>query len=456
MLAILGMSREATLLGCTVLAIVALVVLVARFKLNAFLALMLASLFVGISSGMPPLNVAKAFQTGVGNTLGFIAVVVGLGTMLGKMLAESGGAEVIAETFIRAFGTRRLHWALMIVGFVVGLPVFFGVGVVLLMPIVAALLRDTKQPLLYLGIPLVAGLSVSHGLVPPHPGPVVAIGTLGADIGKTILYSIVIGVPAAIIAGPIFGKIISKRVPIQLGGLGEALVPKTLRKNCPSFATTIGTILLPVVLMLGATVADVTLPKDNGVRVWLDFIGSPAVAMLAATLVSLFTFGYACGFSRQDILKFTDECVGPAASIILIVGAGGGFSKVLEEGGVGKMLAESAGHLNVSVLLLAWLIAAAIRVAVGSATVAITLAASLILPLAAASPGTNRELLVLSLGAGSLILSHLNDGGFWFVKEYFGMTVSQTLKSWTVMETIISVVALVLVLALDFALRNFH
>jgi GntP family gluconate:H+ symporter len=454
MLGILGLSREVTLLSCTVLAIVALVVLVARFKLNAFLALMLASLFVGISSGMPPLNVAKAFQTGVGNTLGFIAVVVGLGTMLGKMLAESGGAEVIAETFIRAFGTRRLHWALMIVGFVVGLPVFFGVGVVLLMPIVAALLRDTKQPLLYLGIPLVAGLSVSHGLVPPHPGPVVAIGTLGADMGKTILYSIVIGLPAAIIAGPIFGKIISKRVPVQLGGLGEPFVPKTARKNCPSFATTIGTILLPVVLMLGATIADVTLSKDSTLRAWLGFIGSPAVAMLAATLVSLFTFGYACGFSRQDILKFTDECVGPAASIILIVGAGGGFSKVLEEGGVGKMLAESAGHLNVSILLLAWLIAAAIRVAVGSATVAITLAASLILPLAAASPGTNRELLVLSLGAGSLILSHLNDGGFWFVKEYFGMTVPQTLKSWTVMETIISVVALALVLALDALLKK--
>ncbi|HEY0550796.1 MAG TPA: permease DsdX, partial [Verrucomicrobiae bacterium] len=225
--------------------------------------------------------------------------------------------------------------------------------------------------------------------------------------------------------------------------------------NRPSFATTIGTILLPVVLMLGATIADIALPKDNTVRVWLDFIGSPAVAMLAATLVSLFTFGYACGFSRQEILKFTDECVGPAASIILIVGAGGGFSKVLEEGGVGKMLAESAGHLNLSVLLLAWLIAAAIRVAVGSATVAITLAASLVLPIAAASPGTNRELLVLSLGAGSLILSHLNDGGFWFVKEYFGMTVPQTLKSWTVMETIISVVALLLVLALDALLKSF-
>src|SRR5258705_4128972 len=204
MLGILGLSREATLLGCTVLAIVALVVLVARFKLNAFIALMLASLFVGLCSALPPMKVAKAFQEGVGNTLGFIAVVVGLGTMLGKMLSESGGAEVIANTFVRAFGTQRLHWTLAAVGFVVGLPVFFGVGLVLLMPILATLVRDTKRPLLALGIPLVAGLSVSHGLIPPHPGPMLAIEQLGANVGKTILYGVVVGIPTAIIAGPIF------------------------------------------------------------------------------------------------------------------------------------------------------------------------------------------------------------------------------------------------------------
>jgi GntP family gluconate:H+ symporter len=455
MFGFLGVSHEAMLLLWTALAILALVVLVARFKLNAFLALMLATLFVGLCSGMPPARVAKAFQDGVGNTLGFIAIVVGLGTMLGKMLSESGGAEVIAQTFIRAFGMRRLHWALMIVGFVVGLPVFFGVGLVLLMPIVAALLRETKQPLLFLGIPLVAGLSVSHGLVPPHPGPMLAIGTLGADVGKTILYGVLIGIPTAIVAGPLFGKFIARRIPIPLGGLGETLVPKAPRANAPSFAVTMATILLPVVLMLGATVADLTLPKDQPIRIWLDFIGSPAVAMLAATLVSLFTFGWARGFPRGKILKFTEDCVGPAASIILIVGAGGGFSKVLDESGVGAVLAQSARHLNVSVLVLGWLIAAAIRVAVGSATVSVALGASLILPIAAASPGTNLELLVISLGAGSLILSHLNDGGFWFVKEYFGMTVPHTLKSWTVMETIIAVAALALVLTLDSMLRRF-
>lgn len=455
MLGIAGPNHEAALVGYTVVAIVALVVLVARFKLNAFIALMLAALFVGLCSTMPPMRVAKAFQEGVGNTLGFIAVVVGLGTMLGKMLSESGGAEVIAQTFVRALGTHRLHWTLMAVGFVVGLPVFFGVGLVLLMPILAALVRDTKRSLLFLGIPLVAGLSVSHGLVPPHPGPMLGIEQLHADVGKTVFYGVLIGLPTAIIAGPIFGKFISQRVPVELGGLGAALLQKRAGQRCPSFGTALGTILLPVLLMLAATLADVALVKENTARVWLDFIGSPAVAMLIATLMSLYTFGFACGFTRVEILKFTDDCVGPAAGIILVVGAGGGFSKVLDESGAGAVLAQQAGHLHLSVLFLGWLIAAAIRVAVGSATVAIALAASLVGPMAAASPGTNRELLVISLGAGSLILSHLNDGGFWFVKEYFGMTVPQTLKSWTVMETIISIVALALVLALDFLLRNF-
>ena len=453
MLAILGLSREATLLGCVVVAIAALVVLVARFKLNAFIALTLASLFVGLCSEMPPLKVAEAFQEGVGKTLGFIAVVVGLGTMLGKLLSESGGAEVIANTFVRALGTTRLHWALMLVGFVAGLPVFFAVGLVLFMPIVATLIRDTKQPLLLLGIPLVAGLSVSHGLVPPHPGPMLGIQQLGANVGKTILYGVIVGVPTAIIAGPLFGKFISRRVPVELGGLGAALVQKRQGQHCPSFVTALVTILLPVLLMLAATLADLTLQKDSTPRVWLDFIGSPTIAMLIATLVSLYTFGFKCGFTRAEILKFTDECVGPAAGIILVVGAGGGFSKVLAESGAGAVLAEGAKHLHISVLVLGWLIAAAIRVAVGSATAAIALAASLIAPIAAASPGTNRELLVIALGGGATILSHLNDGGFWFVKEYFGMTVPQTLKSWTVMETIISIVALVFVLLLDAALK---
>jgi len=394
-------------------------------------------------------EIARDFQAGVGATLGFIAVVVGLGTMLGKMLAESGGAEVVAHTLIGALGPNRLHWTMLIVAFVVGIPVFFGVGVVLLIPVVFAIARATRTPLLFLGIPLVAGLSVSHGLVPPHPGPMVAIEKLNADVGKTILYSMLIGIPTAVLAGPLFGRFISRHVRVELGGIGAELVQHSERKSPPGFGMTLFTILLPVLFMLVATLADVTLPPANPWRAWADLMGSPLVAMLAATLFSFWSFGAACGFNRKQILKFTEDCVGPAASIMLVVGAGGGFSKVLDNSGVDDAIAGLVSGSGVSPLVLGWLVAVLIRVAVGSATVTITMSAAIMLPVVTAAPGTNRELLVIAMGAGSLFLSHLNDGGFWFVKEYFNMTVPQTLKTWSVMETIISVVALLFTLALN-------
>lgn len=437
----------------TLASILLLILLVARFKVNAFIALILASLFVAVASGKPLLDSAKAFQDGVGATLAFIAVVVGLGTMLGKMLAESGGAEVIATRFIKIFGQRHLPWALVFVAFIVGLPVFFGVGLVLLIPILFTLARETRLPLLYLGLPVVAGLSASHGLVPPHPGPVAAIAVLGADIGKTILYSLIVGIPAAVLAGPIFGAFISRRISAEIGGIGAATsvpVAATLvAKRCPSFAVALLTILLPVLLMLLATLADLTLPRENTARVWANFLGTPWVAMLAAVVLSLFTFGYSCGFSRAQIQKFTEDSVAPAATIMLVVGAGGGFSKVLQAVGAADAIADGVGSIGVSPILFAWLLAAAVRVAVGSATVAISLSAALLAPIAAANPHASRELLVIALGAGSLILSHVNDGGFWFVKEYLNMSVAQTLKTWTVLETIISVSAIALVLLLD-------
>lgn len=435
------------LLIYALIAVVGLIVLVARFKLNAFLALILASLFVGISSGMDLAKVAKSFQDGVGATLGFVAVVVGLGTMLGKMLAESGGAEGVARAFVRSFGKSRIHWTLVFVSFVIGLPVFFAVGLVLLAPIIFALAKETKSPLLLLGIPVAAGLSASHGLVPPHPGPMIAIATLGADVGKTIVYGVLVGLPAAIVGGPIFGRFISKRVTTSAENALTPVRPQT--EKSPGVGLTLFTILLPVMLMVLATVADLTLPAGHRVRVWADFIGAPLTAMLIAVLFSFWSFGKRCGFNRAQILKFTEDCVAPAASIFLVVGAGGGFSRVLADSGTGKAISEAAQNFQVSPLLLGWLVAALIRVAVGSATVSISMSAGLLAPIASATPGLNVELLVIAMGAGSLILSHLNDGGFWFVKEYYTLTVPQTLKSWTVMETILSVVSLLIVLVLD-------
>lgn len=443
----LPQSSPTLLLIIALLAVLGLVLLVAYFKLNAFVSLILASLFVGICSGMELSRVAKSFQDGVGATLGFVAVVVGLGTMLGKMLAESGGAEVVARAFIGWFGQGRVHWTLVFVSFVVGLPVFFAVGLVLLVPVLFALARETKSPLLLLGIPVAAGLSISHTLLPPHPGAMLALATLGGDVGKTILYGTIVGVPAAIIGGPIFGRYISKRIVIVEPTAMLAPPARTTDRN-PGVGITLFTILLPVGLMVLATIADLTLPSNHRLRSAANFIGAPLTAMLAAVLFSFWSFGKRCGFSRDQILKFTEECVAAAAGILLVVGAGGGFSRVLTDSGTGNAIAEIAQNFHISPLILGWLIAALIRIAVGSSTVSIGMTAGLLAPIAKAAPGTSVELLIVAIGAGSLMLSHVNDGGFWFVKEYYGLTVTETLKSWTVMETILSVVGLLMVLVL--------
>ena len=442
------MSHAASLILFALIAVIALVVLIARFKLHPFLGLMLVSVAIGFHSGMKLPAIAKTFQEGVGNTLGFLGVVVGLGMMLGKMLSESGGAHVIAQTFIRLLGERRLPWAMLAVAFVVGVPVLFSVGLVLLVPIVYAIARETNTPLMRVAIPLVAGLSVSQGFLPPQPGPMLAIEQIGADVGKTILYGALIGVPTAIVAGPIFGSLVGGKMKVNLGHLGERATQEVPSHHPPGFALTLLTILLPVMLMLLSSLADLALPKEDRLREWANFVGSPIIAMLLAVLLSIYSFGYARGFSGKQILKFFEDCIGPAAAILLIVGAGGGLSKMLERGGVGAAIANLVEHAQVSPLLLGWAVAAAIRVAVGSATVAITMASAIMAPVAANTPGLSRELLVLAMGAGSLFLSHVNDGGFWFVKESFNLTVPQTLKTWTVLETCIGLVALGLVMLL--------
>lgn len=449
------MTHDHQLLLIAAGGVVFLVVLVAVCRLHAFLALALASLAVGITAGQAPLDVARAFQEGVGSTLGLIAVVVGLGTMLGKLLAESGGATVIAETLIAGLGRRRLDWAILLAAFVVGLPVFFGVGLVLLVPIVFTLARSSEVPLLRLMLPLVAALSISHCLVPPHPGPVLAVGRLQADMGGAIFWATVVGLPTAAAVGPMLAGLLERRAGMSIahGGLGARLQSSIAAPRRPGVLVSFGTILVPVALMLVATVADVTLPKEHPVRGLADFAGSPLVAMLAAVLLALWTFGLRCGFTGRQLLAFTEECAGPAAGIFLVVGAGGGFSRVLDVAGVDDAIAAAGRTWALSPLVLGWLVAALLRGAVGSATVAIAMSSAIIAPIAAATPGINRELLVVALGAGTLAFSHFNDGGFWFVKEYFGLTVSQTFRTWSLMITSASLLALVLVLVIDRLLR---
>ena len=296
-------------------------------------------------------------------------------------------------------------------------------------------------------IPLTAGLSAAHGLVPPHPGPLAAIERLGADTGTVLVYSLVVGLPCAIVAGPLFTRWLGDRVRPQPGGLASQFAGAAA-PHPPGFASTVFVILLPVALILAGTVAG-RIVAAGAVRDACLFVGSPLVALLITALVALRVFGTACGFERATLLRFSDECVGPVAGVLLVVGAGGGFGRVLDEAGVARAIAEASPALAVSPLLLGWSLAALLRVAVGSATVAITTSASMLAPVAAATPGTDAALLVVAMGAGSIFASHVNDGGFWLVKEYFNLTVPETLRSWTVLETILSVMALVLVLLLD-------
>src|SRR6266487_1591330 len=432
-------------------AVVALIVLIARFKLHPFIALITVSLVLGIVAGMPVGAVVKAFQDGVGTVLGFIAIVVALGTMLGKMMAESGAAARIATTLIARFGESRVHWAIMVVAFIVGIPVFFQVGFVLLIPLVFTIARRSGLSLVKIGIPLVAGLSVVHGMMPPHPAAMLAVVAYKADVGRTIAYAILVGLPTAALAGPIFASWIAPRIALPaenpvaaqfMGGINNAGGTGGIGEEMPSFGISVFTVLLPVILMLCASAADVTLDSASAPRAALDFVGGPITALLVALLFSFWSLGYRRHFTRDQILKFANDCLAPTATILLVIGAGGGFNRVLIESGVGKAIADVALGSQASPLLLAWTVAALIRVATGSATVAMTTSAGIVAPIAAATPGTHAELLVLATGAGSLVLSHVNDSGFWLIKEFFNMTVQQTLKTWTVAETIIGVAGL--------------
>ncbi|WP_325435205.1 GntP family permease [Pseudomonas nitroreducens] len=446
----LGMSHETYLLLDAVVTIIGLILLITRFKIHPFVALIIAAGFLGLTSGMPVATIVKSFQDGFGGVLGFVGIILALGTMLGKMMAESSGADQIARTLIQAFGKQRVHWAMMFAAFLVGIPLFFEIGFILLVPLVFIVSRRSGVSLIKIGIPLLAGLSAVHGLVPPHPGPLLAIGVFGADIGKTIFYGLLVALPTAAIAGPIFGAWISKMIP---GQPNEELVAQIAHEpdtsNLPSFGVTLFTVLLPVFLMLLKTFADVMLADGHVVRAWLDMIGHPITALLLALLLSLYTFGHARGFDSKKILKLLDQSLAPTAAIVMIIGAGGGFKQMLVASGVGDVIGHMAVHAQISPILLAWLVAAVIRIATGSATVATITGAGIVVPVIDLIPGVNRELLVLATGAGSLILSHVNDAGFWLVKQYFNMSVMETFKTWTAMETILSVVGLGFILLLS-------
>ena len=437
------------LLACTALVIVVLIVMVARLRVPAFISLLLASLIVGACAGLKVDQTAKAFQEGVGNILGSIAMIVGLGTVLGKLLAESGGAQLIAERLLGFAGERHLPWMMALLGFVIG-PVFFSLGLVLLAPVLFAVHRKSKLPFLRLAVPLLAGLSAAQGLVPPHPGPMAAIALLKADVGKTLACSLLIGIGAVAISGPLLCYVCPWWKNIEpTGTVIQQWESHRQAKTLPGFWPALLTILLPVLLILCATTTDLLLAPEASLRKIADALGTPLGALLISVLIAYRVLGTACGFDRATLLKFTEECMSPIAAILLVIGSGSGFSKVMTAGGVGDALAEFVRHAPVSPLIFGWFIAAVIRVATGSATVAIITTAGIIAPVALATPGLNLNLLVIAMGAGSLILSHVNDGGFWLVKEYLGLSMYDTFKSWTLAETVLSVSGLLLTLLLN-------
>ena len=433
-----------------ILAVALLLFLIIKVKLHAFVSLLLVSIITAVAAGMPIDTIMGTIEKGMGGTLGFIAVVVGLGAMLGKMLEISGGAERLAKTLLKVFGKERAPWAMVIAGFIVSIPVFFDVGFIILVPLVYSLAKETKKSLLYYGIPLLAGLAVTHAFVPPTPGPVAVANLVGADLGKVILVGILCGIPAAICAGPLFGKYIGKKIYAEVPeylDMDEAAITKDDDK-LPSFGLIISLILIPLVLILLNTASGVILPEESMAKKVIGFIGHPFSALIIAVILSFITLGKFKGLSRDEVNKVATSALAPAGMIILVTGAGGVFKQVLVDSSIGTMLAEKLAGSSLNPIILAFLIAAVVRVAAGSATVAMMTAGGIIAPLLA---GVDVEpaLIVIAIASGATVLSHVNDSGFWLVNRYFGISEKDTLRSWTVMETIIGVVGLIAALILS-------
>ncbi|MGM3173413.1 gluconate transporter [Dickeya lacustris] len=424
-----------------------LLVLMIRFKLNGFIALILVALAVGMMQGMPVQKVMTSIKNGVGGTLGSLALIMGFGAMLGKLLADCGGAQRIATTLIHRFGRKHIQWAIVLTGFTVGFALFYEVGFVLLLPLVFSIVASARIPLLYAGVPMAAALSVTHGFLPPHPGPTAIAALFHADMGKTLLFGTLLGIPTVILAGPVYARFLKKiDKPIPEGLYN----PKQFtEQEMPGFLVSVMTALVPVILMALRAVAEMVLAKDNPLLAYAEFFGDPVMATLIAVLIAIFTFGLNRGRSMEEVMGTITDSIKIIAMMLLILGGGGAFKQVLVDSGVDKYIAGMMHGSGFSPILLAWLIAATLRIALGSATVAAITAGGIVAPLIATS-GVSPELMVIAVGSGSVIFSHVNDPGFWLFKEYFNLSIPETLKSWSALETIIAVCGLVGTLLLSY------
>ena len=438
------------------ISIILLTLLVIRARLHPFLAVLCSAIFVAAAIHMSPTQAAASFTAGVGATLGQVAIVLGLGAILGQMLAASGGAETIAETLLKRFGNRHLPWAMLLLGFVIGMPVFFEVGLVLLIPIALTVAGKSRRAPVAVALPMLAGLSVAHGLLIPHPAALLAMTIYHADIGKGLLFGLAIGLPAAILAGPLYtmaiaGTAVMTRLPppddMQFLD-AESQGPR------PGIALAASITLLPVLLILVGSLADRITPTASFAGTLLHGMGTPSVALLIAVLWSFYVLHRTRGINMLQIEELSQQSLGPMAGFLVILGAAGGYCRILQDSGIAQTIVGAALRGNLSLILFAWLIAAAVRLATGSATIAMTTSASITATAIGAAGVAHPELLAVASGSGSLIFSHVNDGGFWMIKGFLKLSLKETFATWSVMETILSVTGLALALLLSAVLPS--
>ncbi|HGH5519498.1 TPA: gluconate:H+ symporter [Staphylococcus pseudintermedius] len=447
------MFQEIWPLLSVAIAIIVLLILIMKLQLNTFVALVITAMVTGILLGMPFDKIVATIETGMDGTLGHIALIFGLGAMLGKLLADGGGATQIADTLIAKLGKKYVQWAMVIASFIIGIALFFEVGLVLLIPLVFTIAKRMNVSQLKIGMPMVTALSVTHGFLPPHPGPVVIAKELGANIGEVLLYGFIVAIPVTIIAGPVFAKIAPRLTPTAFqreGDISSLGATKSFKdEELPSFGLSTFTALLPVLLMLFATLWQLISGHEgkahNTLESMIYFIGSAGTAMLIAVVFAVFSMGIRRGIPTKQVMNTLTQAIYPIGMMLLIIGAGGAFKQVLIDGGVGGAIEKIFTDVNISPILLAWLVAAILRLALGSATVAAISTTGIVLPLLQTAD-VNLALVALAIGAGSIFCSHVNDAGFWMFKEYFGLTVKETFLTWSLIETIISVSGLVFVL----------
>lgn len=442
------------LTSVALLGILILLILVLYFKIHAFIALIIGSIMVGIGTGMDFKSIIAAIQQGMGSTLGSVATIVGLGAIFGEMLEASGGAQALSKKLITTFGKEKASWALMLTGFLVAIPVFFDVGFIILIPLVYSLAKETKKSALYYGIPLLAGLAVTHTFIPPTPGPVAVAAIIGADLGWVIFLGAVVGLPTAIISGPVWGSIIGKKIYVNPDDFIEKT--ETSDDKIPSFRKVMLVIAVPLVLILLNTVSTTLVSSEiiqkNIFTDFMEFLGNPFIALTIATLLAFYTLGIKEGFTKEMILDLSNKAFGPIGLVILVTGAGGIFKQILVDSGIGTLLANTMANSNLPVIVLAFLIASIVRVSQGSATVSMITAAGIVAPILDVVPisAPGKALIVISIASGATILSHVNDSGFWLVGRYLGLDVKDTFRSWTVMETLVGGCGFIFALILSF------